>query len=66
MRDHREYLILNNAKDDKNRCHKVASFEITSAEMDMDTAWLACEARRVVSISMIDKELPRNIESALW
>ena len=58
--------ILHNAKDDKNRCHTVASFEITSAEMDMDTPWLACEARRGVSISMIDKELPRNIESALW
>ena len=30
--------------------------------MNMDNPWLACEE----SNSMIDQELPRNIEGALW
>ena len=40
--------------------------EITSADMDMDNPWLACEVWQGVSISMTEKELPRNIESVLW
>ena len=62
----RSNKMLHYAEDDKNIWHTMTSFEITSAEMDMVTPWLACEVKRGESISVIDKELPRHIESALW
>ena len=54
-------IILHCTLEDKNRYHTRVRFKATNVIMDMDTPWLACEARHGVSISMNCQGIYREI-----